>query len=249
MGEPHETIADDLRSGILRREHRPGDLLPKEEVLAEQFGVSRAIVRRALRLLRQEGLIESRRGRGTYVRPGQTVALRYRPDMTRGGPWTTSIATVGRSGAMRPLGTEVVRAGRREASWLELSPGAEVIVRHRHILDTATGEPIQLYDSYLPLDLVRDTPLAGPEVVQGGVYRGLERIGHRPAEMGEEISARMPTSAERATLRLGERTPVLEVVRVTRDEGGLPVEALHIVAAADRGVLVYDRLPIAPNSY
>jgi hypothetical protein len=54
---------------------------------------------------------------------------------------------------------------------------------------------------------------------------------------------------ERSVLRLEERTPVLDVVRVTRDQRGRPVEALHIVADGARNVLVYDGLPIAPGKY
>lgn len=243
-----EEIADDLREAIVRGDYRPGDALPKLDDLAATFTVSRDTVLNAIRALREEGWLEVRRGQGTFLRFGRVVACRYRPDMPRGGPWTTTIATAGRSGSIRPLGVEMITAGRREASWLQIPIGTEVIVRRRHLIDSK-GEPIQLYDSYLPRELVKDSSLGGPTVAHGGVYRSLERIGHPPTQMGEEISARMPTPSEASVLRLGKRTPVLEVVRVTRDESGQVVEALHIVAAADRNVLVYDGLPIARGQY
>jgi GntR family transcriptional regulator len=247
-GDRHERLTEHIRSAILRWEYQPGEPIPREDDLAEQWSVSRAIVRRAIRTLRQEGLLESRRGQGTFVRTGRHVACRYRPDMPRGGPWTTSIATAAPSDIIRPLGVEAIAAGRREASWLEITEGTEVIVRHRYLLDSA-GEVVQLYDSYLPRALVEGTPLGGPVLVHGGVYRALDKLGHHPTEIGEQISARMPTSEERATLRLDERTPVLEVVRVTRDQSAIPVEALHVIAAADRNVLVYDRLPVTGGMY
>ncbi|HEV7464921.1 MAG TPA: GntR family transcriptional regulator [Candidatus Dormibacteraeota bacterium] len=247
-GERHERIADHLRSAVARRDYSNGEAIPREGDLADRFGVSRAIVRRAIRTLRQEGLLESRRGQGTFVRSSRVVACRWRPDMPRGGPWTTSIATAAPADAIRPLGVEVTTAGRREASWLEIAEGAEVVVRHRHVLDSH-GDPVQLYDSYFPLDLVRDTLLGGPGMVHGGVYRALEGMGHQPTEIGEQVAARMPTIDERAVLRLEERTPVLDVVRVTRDQRGRPVEALHIVADGARNVLVYDGLPIQPGKY
>ena len=244
----YRQIADALREAILRREYRPGDALPREEDLAERFHVTRPTIRQAIRVLRQEGRITTRRGQGTFVRVGPTVALRYRPDMPRGGPWSTSIATIGPSGSVHPIGVEVIPAGGREMSWLEIAEGVDVMVRRRHIRD-ANGDPIQLYDSYFALDLVRDTPLGDPTTAQGGVYRTLERMGHLPVEFGESVGARMPTPNEAAVLRLGDRTPVLEIVRVTRDDSGLAVEALHIVAAADRNLLVYDALPIARGKY
>lgn len=73
-------------------------------------------------------------------------------------------------------------------------------------------------------------------------------MGHQPTELGEQVTLRMPTIEERSALRLEERTPVLEVVRLTRDQNGRPVEALHIVADGARNVLVYDSLPIAPGN-
>jgi GntR family transcriptional regulator len=246
--ERHEQITENIRAAIVRREYQAGVPIPREEDLAEQWGVSRAIVRRGIRTLREEGLLEARRGHGTFVRSGRHVACRYRPDMPRGGPWTTSIATAGPSDVIRPAGVEVIAAGRREASWLELTEGTEVVVRHRHLLNSA-GEVIQVYDSYLPRELVEGTPLGGPVLVHGGVYRALDKLGHHPTEMGEQVAARMPTEAERAVLRLEGRTPVLEVVRVTRDQAALPIEALHVVADAARNVLVYDRLPITSGMY
>lgn len=64
------TIADTLRSQIERREYAPGDRLPSERELVDDFGVARMTVRHALELLQDEGIIDRRRGRtgGTFVR-------------------------------------------------------------------------------------------------------------------------------------------------------------------------------------
>ncbi|HEX5502828.1 MAG TPA: FadR/GntR family transcriptional regulator [Thermomicrobiales bacterium] len=53
---------------IQRGQIRPGDRLPPERELAEQFGVGRSSIREALRALEVAGLIESRHGSGAYVR-------------------------------------------------------------------------------------------------------------------------------------------------------------------------------------
>ena len=54
--------------GLIRNGHlKPGDRLPPERELAQQFGVSRASVREAMRLLDQKGLVDIKPGAGTFV--------------------------------------------------------------------------------------------------------------------------------------------------------------------------------------
>src|SRR5829696_7791978 len=55
-------LSDALRARILTRELRPGDRLPIEPDLAEQYGVSRSTVREALRVLASQGLVSTSRG-------------------------------------------------------------------------------------------------------------------------------------------------------------------------------------------
>ena len=64
-----------LESRIGRGELAPGTRLPTEAQLAEQFAVSRAVVREAIARLKANGLVESRQGAGAFVarRPGATV--------------------------------------------------------------------------------------------------------------------------------------------------------------------------------
>ncbi|HYG57867.1 MAG TPA: FadR/GntR family transcriptional regulator [Symbiobacteriaceae bacterium] len=62
-----EQISRMIREGVLR----PGDRLPPERQLAEEFGVSRAAVREALSALGLMGLVEVRQGEGTFVRVSQ----------------------------------------------------------------------------------------------------------------------------------------------------------------------------------
>lgn len=63
----HQQVAESLRELILAGKPRQGDALPPERELAAQFGVSRATVREALRVLQLWGLVEARQGGGNYV--------------------------------------------------------------------------------------------------------------------------------------------------------------------------------------
>jgi GntR family transcriptional repressor for pyruvate dehydrogenase complex len=66
------TLADratlQLQSLILNRAFHPGDRLPSERELGERLGVSRTVVREALRTLSTKGLVEVRDGAGAFVR-------------------------------------------------------------------------------------------------------------------------------------------------------------------------------------
>ena len=62
-----EQAVEQLRSAIIEGQYRLGDQLPTEQELCAVLEVSRSSVREALRVLEAEGIIESRRGSGTYV--------------------------------------------------------------------------------------------------------------------------------------------------------------------------------------
>jgi DNA-binding FadR family transcriptional regulator len=79
--QPYQRIASDLATLIADWHLQPGDRLPPETQLAQRFGVSRTIIREALKVLTTVGLISSRRGSGHYVRrePSalMSVAINY----------------------------------------------------------------------------------------------------------------------------------------------------------------------------
>ena len=64
-----------LTDSILSGELSPGDVMPPEPILAEQFGVSRTVVRDAVKMLIAKGLLNIVHGKGTYVSSSQTVAF------------------------------------------------------------------------------------------------------------------------------------------------------------------------------
>ena len=64
----YRQMADDLRGLITSRRVRPGQWLPSSKRLEQEYGVSRETVRRALAVLRQEGLVVTEAGYGTRVR-------------------------------------------------------------------------------------------------------------------------------------------------------------------------------------
>jgi len=65
---PYQQVAARLRAGILTGKFPPGQRLPSQVELSETYGVARMTIQRALRILKDGGLIAARQGGGTFVR-------------------------------------------------------------------------------------------------------------------------------------------------------------------------------------
>ena len=65
--ELHEQVAAEIRRAIAEGEAKPGERLPPAQDLAAVIGVNKNTVLRALRSLREEGLLDFKRGRGISV--------------------------------------------------------------------------------------------------------------------------------------------------------------------------------------
>ena len=75
-----DVVHDGIRRAILGGEYPDGARLPAENDLARHFAVSRPVVRAALKRLREEGLVTSRQGSGSFVAaPGEPKALAFQP--------------------------------------------------------------------------------------------------------------------------------------------------------------------------
>jgi DNA-binding GntR family transcriptional regulator len=62
-------VADVIRQRVLAGHLSPGDAVPSETELRSAFGIARTTARRAIRMLRDEGLVHTAQGEGTFVGP------------------------------------------------------------------------------------------------------------------------------------------------------------------------------------
>ena len=71
-------VAETLKGRIESRKYSPGDLVPSEKHLAEEFGVSNITIRKAMALLVEDGLVIRKRGFGTRVisKQGERIPLK-----------------------------------------------------------------------------------------------------------------------------------------------------------------------------
>src|SRR6201997_4815642 len=77
----YEQIVQQIEVSILKGALKPGDQLPAERELAQNFGVSRTAVREAVKALREKGLVEAYSGRGTFITNGTSQAIRQSLDL------------------------------------------------------------------------------------------------------------------------------------------------------------------------
>jgi GntR family transcriptional repressor for pyruvate dehydrogenase complex len=77
----YEQIVQQIEDSILKGALKPGDQLPAEPELAQQFNVSRTAVREAVKVLREKGLVEAYSGRGTFITNGTSQAIRQSLDL------------------------------------------------------------------------------------------------------------------------------------------------------------------------
>ncbi len=222
----YRQIQADLRERVTTGELVPGTQVETEQELMSRYGVSRATVRQALSGLVAEGLLEIRRGRGTFV---HGAALEHR----LGGFYTFS-REIERHG-MRP-GTRVRAIGIEPAdavvaAGLGLAEGTPVVALSR--IRLADDEPIVSETSYLPAARFR-----GLEQVDFSVASLYETLtgafGVRPARARETFVPVLLGEEEAEVLGGEPGDPVLNVERTTYDADGVIIEFCRSILRADR---------------
>ena len=199
-------LAAELRRGLGAGEF--DDRFPTEAELVVTFGVSRATVREAIRHLRSEGLLDARRGSGTFVVRRQLDA----PILGTSG-LAQAITAAGFIEASSVLRLEEAPAG--DTAALALGIGPEEVVQWVERIRYADGEPLALDRSALVLNGAQRQAFIGGDLTQGSLYGLLEKLfGLRITGGREWLRAVTCNQTERSLLRPGRGEGVLEVERV-----------------------------------
>jgi GntR family transcriptional regulator len=203
----------------------PGTLLPSEKELAAQFGVSRMTARQAVQNLAREGLVERRRGSGTYSaqRPyhrHEGILLSFSEDVRGRGMVASSVLL---DASLRP-------ASMAESEALGLDPGVRVVSIHR--IRLADGSPQSVERAVLPTNCAA---VLAADLEHGSLHAALHDIGRTPTIAQSWLTARMPTADEARHLSISAtREPLLVERRVIRDQHDEPFEFTESAYVASR---------------
>jgi GntR family transcriptional regulator len=210
----------------------PGDQLPTENELIEQFHVSKITVRQALADLAQMGYIRREQGRGTFVQ---------RPPLEEGPRELTSFTGEmrghGMSASSHVLQQEAIPAPLDVADCLQIAEGAPVLLLRR--LRLAEGQPMGLQTSFIPLDLApgieriafENASLYEILATTYSLHAASARESHRAVLVGRE---------DGALLRVPAGSPALAAERLTRLGDGRPLEYVQTIMRGDRYKIVLD---------
>jgi GntR family transcriptional regulator len=212
----YSKVEEVLASEIARGDLQPGDRLSSEEELLSRFDVSRITVRRAIQNLIQRGMVEIRRGRGTFV-----LAQVISQELTGLTGFVEDMAAHGRRASARVLSQGVVTANAAVARQLGISKGTHVMRIERVRL--ADSVPMSFDETYLPLEI-------GKKIVSNNlrvkpIFTLLEeKYGIPLTEAEYRLEAAAASARVAEALAISEGFPVFRIERTSFTEGGHPID-------------------------
>jgi GntR family transcriptional regulator len=247
----YRRIAQELRQQIKSGHPGPGEQLPTELELGERYEASRNTVRDAIKWLTANGLVETKPGQGTFVRPRITpfvTTLSMDPETgLGGGEGNAAFAEVRERGrepsASLPRVTVQLAVG-NIAARLRVPDGTQVVGRYQERFIDET--PWSLQTTYYPMDLVTQGAmrLISAESIPEGTVTYLHRtIGLTQVGYRDRIMVRSPDETESRFFDLPDdgRIPVCTIIRTgyrAGHEGPVPFRVTYTALPADRNQMV-----------
>jgi len=239
-----EARYQEIERWLRRRVRRsaPGDPLPSESELAARYRVSRMTARQAVQNLAAEGLVQRRRGAGTFVAPRpihrhEGALMSFTEDMRQRGMKASS---------------RLLQAGLRAATSADVDalrlPGAARVVAISR-LRLADGVPMAIEHAALPAECAG---VLADDLETGSLHESLVARGRVPSISRSWIRARLATAVESRLLEIPRRSALLVERRIIYDTDELPLEHTQTAYNADTYAIdaVFSVSPSAslPNS-
>lgn len=205
-----------LASSIADGSLPPGSQLPPEDSLIQRFDVSRTTVRKAIQNLASRGLIEIRRGKGTFV-----AMPKITQELTELSGFVEDMQALGRTPTARLVDTRVVAADGAAARHLALTPGTLVVRIQRVRL--ADGVPTSFDETYLPREL--GDKVVTHDLEAEPIFALLEqKYGMPLVEAEYRLEAVSAEEGIAQALGIETGSAVFLVERTSYAEGGKPVD-------------------------
>lgn len=216
-----------LMSEIEKGIYKPGQIIPSERELSEQFQISRMTVRQALKELMNEGHLIREQGKGTFI---------AEPKLNQRLSQLTSFSEDMRNRGLEPdaqvLETSVINHAPAHVSIALHLDGDHTILKIKR-LRLANKQPMAIETSFLPLSLF--SGLEKKNFTSESIYRVLENeFALQLLFAKQTIEAGFPTKDEEHLLGISKGTSVMRIERVTYMQEGIPFEFVSSVYRGDR---------------
>ncbi len=212
-------VQADLKQKIYQGEF-PNLKLPDERSLAEQYGVSRSSIKRALNVLVQQGVIFKKRGSGTFVNP---LYLKNHAIFQHEGSnlgVSDSFRVDGKAPSIELLDFQVIPATTEQQQALFLNEGDFVYEIKR--LRRLEGVPFMIERGYVPINVL---PGLNRTIVSGSVYEYIEKTKHRTVTKSfMTIMAEPSNDEDQELLELTANEPVGIMEGIFFMDDGTPLE-------------------------
>ena len=181
-----EIAEQELRQAIAKGTFRPGSQLPTEAELCQMLGVSRTVVREALRVLEEDGLIARRHGVGTFVRDHPILKnLNFNFGITE------MIESAGLTSGTSHLAIRTEAADQEIADQLRVPAGTSLLTIER--VRTADGRPVVYSLDTLPESLLQNAGFDPQLLLTQSIYSALQTTLGQVIEYG--IARLLPVNA------------------------------------------------------
>jgi len=206
---------------IENKELKEGDMIPSENELQQIYAVSRATVRNAIQLLVNEGFMEKKKGKGTFVKRRKIeeqlpVLKSFTEEM------------VGRDAIKKVISVKYIKVSPAISARLGLSSNESVFSLKR--LMVVDGKPLGILHSYIPAKY----KLGLDEDYTKSLYRILEKKGIRLKEAEQTIEASMSNQEQTRLIKQKIPFPVMVIRRLAYSINGEVVEYVKGVYHGDR---------------
>ena len=216
----YKQLIDELQKRISDHLYGPGERIPTEAELAEEYHVSRITVRRAIEKLAEQGVVEKMQGKGTFV-----CAPRLSRHLDNG---PMGFSEMCRANGLEPGAVVLekkimVPKSKNIREMLKLPEGGEALFISR--LRTGNGKPMAFEESYYPLEF---SDLLSIDLEKESIYRYLREVrGIDLHSSTIRLNIAKADSRMSRILEVPKNTPLLEIRGCVIRGDGRPVHTSY----------------------
>lgn len=211
-------ICNEIKKRIELGVYKKGGLMPSESEIQSLYGVSRVTARKAYKVLVDEGILRTIKGKGTYVNDLDSQDWTWMTSFTR------QVLGTGRIPSTKIISFRVVLATETVARFLDIETNTSCYYLKR--LRYIDNKPVWLTKSYVPYAVAEglSREYFSEKGISQSIYKVLEHDFGIPASYSEILTVAVPvTEKDAELLGLDFNKPVISTASIGRGVGGRPV--------------------------